>query len=424
MVWRVVRVFHGLMSSVELQSKQREAKVDEERQTLHTALMESRRALAKSKVFYFSYFIKLTNRGVKAADQKFFRKNKGFRTAEAAAISEAVQENGVSSAINAELAKERIAKSEAEAMFIALYDFLETHHEHLKIQENRLLKENRVKKQVDSGTTVEGKTSSRERFKLITNALKVKSSFEEGGGVNKDKRRSSYFNAAGHNVFHLNTHLTSMDEMLHLITSPTLVNNVGHVISSHIPFHHSASGSSGRHMSLSSNSQNIPLAHSHSTSSMPSFLRQHSSGSSGNSAGGSSTGSTHHIVQDVSHMVHSASESITHHMPSFLHHSSQTLPTDQASSDGTGGHIQTDGSRRSSRGSEIRGESVSITVGNATGATTPSDGGVREPETCSLLDRRSNSNEMASQLPRLVEEDHSHSIKMIDIEHSHGDSLI
>lgn len=439
MFWRVVRVFHGLMSSVELQSKQREAKVDEERQALHTALMQSRRALAKSKVFYFSYFIKLTNRGVKAADQKFFRKNKGFRTEEASKISEAV-EQGVSSAVNMELAKERIARSEAEAMFIALYDFLETHHEHLKIQENRLVKEKGIKKAQSQSANNAGKNSSREKFKLITNALKVKSSFEEEGKPEKDrhKKRSSYFNPSAA-VFHLNTHLTSLDEMLHMINTPThLVGNVGAAISSHISFHHSSSGSaiggstqSGQKHSMASNAlSHIPFIHSHSASSTPSASMDRSiSGST--STASSSRRMSHHIVHDVSHaahgIVHSGTEMLTHHIPSFLHHSNSDVPKHSTSCDANNAdgieHLETEQVEIISDGAErTGGDSVSITIG---------DNGLTDGISVDdMTVRKSSSNESSvpssMAMPRLEEEGHDHhSIKMIDLEHRNStDSII
>jgi len=89
--WRMLRVVHGIMSSVELQAKAKEAKLEAERDKLQRELNASRRALAKSKVFYYSFTAKLQARGVEPADSGFFRTNGGFRTKEAVANSKAAR---------------------------------------------------------------------------------------------------------------------------------------------------------------------------------------------------------------------------------------------------------------------------------------------------------------------------------------------
>ena len=51
--WRMLRVLHGVATSVELQAKQKEEKLEEQRDTLQKELQASRRELAKNKVYNF-----------------------------------------------------------------------------------------------------------------------------------------------------------------------------------------------------------------------------------------------------------------------------------------------------------------------------------------------------------------------------------
>lgn len=48
--WRMLRVLHGVATSVELQAKNKEEKLEEQRDKLQKELQTSRRALAKNKV--------------------------------------------------------------------------------------------------------------------------------------------------------------------------------------------------------------------------------------------------------------------------------------------------------------------------------------------------------------------------------------
>ena len=48
--WRVLRVVHGVLTSIELEAKKREVEIDEDRAALRNQILKVRRELGKSKV--------------------------------------------------------------------------------------------------------------------------------------------------------------------------------------------------------------------------------------------------------------------------------------------------------------------------------------------------------------------------------------
>jgi hypothetical protein len=131
---------------------------------------------------------KLEARGVKPASQAYFRSNCGFRTEVAAQATKAAKAGmelqptpaqAEVTALKVALMTERAGRSEAEAMYAALYDFMERHHDHLKGHEAHM--DAHRHQTFRSGTNLAAK-SAQQTLKKITSAMKDKTKHLKGTG--------------------------------------------------------------------------------------------------------------------------------------------------------------------------------------------------------------------------------------------------
>jgi hypothetical protein len=119
--WRVLRVVHGIFTSIELQEEKRHEAVSLKQNELLTTLKATRRNFAKERFVHSKYHDKLVEMGVRYLAEGEHHSGEGAMSMEQVPIEEL---------------KERL--SESERMYATLFSKVESHHEDLHAAEKRL----------------------------------------------------------------------------------------------------------------------------------------------------------------------------------------------------------------------------------------------------------------------------------------------
>ena len=127
--WRIARIVHGVMTSVELQQEKKHEAVKEKQKDILSTLVEARRTFAKKRFTHSKYHDKLVEMGV-----RYLTEGEDLKKEDEAMSMEGLSEEAM---------KERL--HEAERMYATLYAHVDVHHEHLKDTERK------VKAHIDHG---------------------------------------------------------------------------------------------------------------------------------------------------------------------------------------------------------------------------------------------------------------------------------
>jgi len=130
--WRIVRVIHGLFTSIEMQYAKLDSKITHDRNEMLELIVTSRRKGAAQKMFFSEYHVSLTDAGVKAS---LFAASDGGKAIQRAALGTGTVGDGESKHETKKMLDlERIRRSKAEAMYMDAYSFF---HEHIEgLQDN------------------------------------------------------------------------------------------------------------------------------------------------------------------------------------------------------------------------------------------------------------------------------------------------
>ena len=119
--WRVLRVIHGIFTSIELQEEKRHEAVAHKQNELLSTLKETRRNFAKERFVHSKYHDKLVEMGVRYLAEGEHHSGEGAMSMENVPIDEL---------------KERL--SESERMYATLFSKVEAHHDDLHAAEKKL----------------------------------------------------------------------------------------------------------------------------------------------------------------------------------------------------------------------------------------------------------------------------------------------
>ena len=126
--WRIVRVIHGLFTSIEMQYAKLDAKITHDRNEMLELIVTSRRKGAAQKMFFSEYHVDLTDAGVQAS---LFAASDGGKAIQRTVLgTENSAEHGESKhETQMMLDLERARRTKAEAMYMDAYSFF---HEHIE----------------------------------------------------------------------------------------------------------------------------------------------------------------------------------------------------------------------------------------------------------------------------------------------------
>jgi len=125
--WRIVRVIHGLFTSIEIQYAKLDAKITHDRNEMLELIVTSRRKGAAQKMFFSEYHVSLTDAGVKAS---LFAASDGGKAIQRGLLGTDTAVDGESKHETKKMLDlERIRRTKAEAMYMDAYSFF---HEHIE----------------------------------------------------------------------------------------------------------------------------------------------------------------------------------------------------------------------------------------------------------------------------------------------------
>ena len=132
--WRIVRVIHGLFTSIEMQYAKLDGKITHDRNEMLELIVVSRRKGAAQKMFFSEYHTALTDVGVEAS---LFAASDGGKAIQRNALTQSEDKKSLGESKHETrkmLDGERTRRKKAEGMYMDAYSFF---HEHIEgLQDN------------------------------------------------------------------------------------------------------------------------------------------------------------------------------------------------------------------------------------------------------------------------------------------------